>query len=89
LVPGVALNVPQPPHWLAVWHALPQTSSPLGHPHEPLTHCWPVTVHALPHDPQLAVSVCVFVQTEPQSVGLPEFGHLQAPPVHVCTDGHA
>jgi hypothetical protein len=84
----MALNVPQPPHWLAVWHALPQTSSPLGHPHEPLTHCSPVTAHGLPHPPQLAVSVCVFVQTEPQSVGLAEFGHLQTAPEHVCTDGH-
>jgi hypothetical protein len=87
LAPGVALSVPQPPHALAFWHALPQINSPPGHAHEPLTHCSPVTVQTLPQDPQLAVSVCVLVQAVPQSVGLPEFGHLHPPPVHVCADG--
>ena len=31
----------------------------------------------------------MLVHTEPQSVGLAELGQTQAPPVQLCTDGHA
>ena len=89
LAPGVALSVPQPPHALAFWHALPQINSPPGHAHEPLTHCSPGTVQTLPQDPQLAVSVCVLVQALPQKFGDELEGHAHALDWQVSAAGHA
>ena len=58
--------------------------------HEPPEHNLP-DVHLVPQPPQLAGSVCRFVQNapapEPQALGVAA-GQAQALELHCCPDGH-
>jgi hypothetical protein len=42
----------------------------------------------MPHFPQFAPSVLVFVHVEPHRVGFPAVGHAHCPPWQLCAAGH-
>ena len=63
-----------------------QAVVPTGHWHAPPEQVAP-GLHALPQVLQLAGSVCVFVQTELQTSGLPA-GQLHVLALHVAPFGH-
>ncbi len=81
-------DVPQLLDVAGLSHVPLQLSVPLGHTHDPLTHCCPAP-HVLLHVPQLLVSVIVLVHVEPHRLGFDELGHVHTPLWQLWTEGHA
>ncbi len=86
--PGVGMICPHPPQLLAVSHVPLQSIVVLGHMQLPLVHC-SVLVHTVPHDPQLFLSLFLFVHALPQKSGLAAIEHAHTPDWHVSAAGQA
>jgi hypothetical protein len=90
--------LPQAPQLrVSVWvlthiAGIPQAVEPMGHRHTPITQPWPAG-HALPHEPQLALSVCVSTQVcaapMPQIVRGAVQSTRHAPAMQLCPIGQA